>query len=400
MSLRDKPDHVLDHGIGASQSPEFTILMPCLNEARTVGLCIQKAMRYLRHSGVSGEVLIADNGSTDGSQGVAESLGARVVHVPERGYGAALRTGIQAARGRYVIMADSDDSYDFSALAPFVAKLRSGYELVMGNRFKGVILPGAMPPLHRYLGNPVLTGIGRLLFRAPVGDFHCGLRGFRKSAMDKLDLSCSGMELASEMVVKASLHGLSMAEVPVTLSPDGRDRAPHLRSWRDGWRHLRFLLLFSPRWLFLYPGMLLLALGIGGMACLMPEGVRVANVVFDIHTLLYCSAAVMVGLQLTLFAVLMRCLGAENRLLPASSVTQWFMKKFRLELGLLMALALCLSALAIATQSLLIWQHTAFHELNPSVMMRHAIPAVTMGVAGVELMMFSFFITFLQFRKK
>lgn len=400
MSVRDTLGQGGEGGGGSVPALEFTILMPCLNEARTVGVCIQKALGYLRLAGVSGEVVVADNGSTDGSQRIAQDLGARVVDVSERGYGAALRAGIQAARGRYVIMADSDDSYDFSALRPFVDKLREGYDLVMGNRFEGAILPGAMPPLHRYLGNPVLTGIGRMLFRAPIGDFHCGLRGFNKAAIERLNLTSSGMEFASEMVVKASLHRLSMKEVPVTLSPDGRDRAPHLRSWRDGWRHLRFLLLLSPRWLFLYPGLALFALGMGGMAWLLPGGVQVANVVFDIHTLLYCSAGTMAGLQLTLFAILMRCLGAQNQLLPANAVTRWFMESFRLEVGLLMALLLCLGAIGIALQSLLLWQHTAFHDLNPSVVMRHAIPAVTMGVAGIELMMFSFFITFLQFNKK
>ena len=372
--------------------------MPCLNEALTVGICVGKAQAYLRGAGVSGEVLVADNGSTDGSQRIARDLGAHVVDVSERGYGAALRAGIQAARGRYIIMADSDDSYDFSALGPFVDKLREGHDLVMGNRFQGAILPGAMPPLHRYLGNPVLTGIGRMFFRTPIGDFHCGLRGFNKAAIDSLSLSSSGMEFASEMVVKASLNRLRMTQVPVTLSPDGRDRAPHLRSWRDGWRHLRFLLLFSPRWLFLYPGLLMLALGVGGMAWLLPGGVRVANVVFDIHTLLYCSASAMAGLQLTLFAILMRCLGAESRLLPASAVTRWFIECFRLEVGLLVALGFAGGSIGVAVHSILLWQHTAFHQLDPSVVMRHAIPAVTMGVAAIELMMFSFFITFLQFR--
>lgn len=383
----------------ACPPPELTVLMPCLNEARTVGRCIQKALDYLREAGVAGEIVVADNGSVDGSQHIARNLGARVVDVPERGYGAALRAGIHAARGRYIIMADSDDSYDFSALAPFIEKLRQGYDLVMGNRFKGAILPGAMPPLHRYVGNPVLTGIGKMFFGSPVGDFHCGLRGFGKAAVERLNLTSSGMEFASEMVVKASLHQLKIAEVPATLSPDGRDRAPHLRSWRDGWRHLRFLLLFSPRWLFLYPGLTLLIFGVGGMAWLLPGGVQVASVVFDVHTLLYCSAAFMVGLQLTLFAVLMRCLGAENRLLPNNAVTQWFTERFRLEVGLLLALALCAGAIGTAIQSVLLWQNTEFHNLNPSVVMRHAIPSVTMGVAGIEMMMFSFFITFLQFRK-
>jgi len=257
------PDSYWPEGPGDVSGPEMpcevTVLMPCLDEAETIAICIKKAQAYMASRGISGEVLIADNGSTDGSQAIAEGLGARVVAVAEKGYGSALLGGIAAAKGRYVIQGDADDSYDFSDLSPFIEKLREGYALVMGNRFKGGIKPGAMPPLHRYLGNPVLTGFGRLFFNSPVGDFHCGLRGFDRQAVAGLGLTSSGMEFASEMVVKATLQGLTIAEVPTTLSPDGRSRAPHLRSWRDGWRHLRFLLLFSPRWLFLYPGALLMA---------------------------------------------------------------------------------------------------------------------------------------------
>ena len=248
---------------------ELSIVMPCLNEAETLEVCIRKAQESLRKDEISGEVVIADNGSEDGSQEIAERLGARVVPVSGRGYGAALHGGFEAARGRFVIMGDADDSYDFSSLMPFVEKLREGYDLVMGNRFLGGIEPGAMPPLHRYLGNPVLTGIGRLFFRSPAGDFHCGLRGFRRDAILGLGLQTTGMEFASEMVVKSTLMGLRIAEVPTTLSPDGRSRPPHLRSWRDGWRHLRFLLLYSPRWLFLYPGAVLMLLGLVSGALLL-----------------------------------------------------------------------------------------------------------------------------------
>ncbi len=252
MSALAHPE--IERSAPAHPACELTILMPCLNEAETIGTCVGKARAYLESRGIAGEVLVADNGSTDGSQAIAESLGARVVPIAQKGYGAALLGGIAAARGTYIIMGDADDSYDFTALDPFVAKLREGYELVMGNRFHGGIKPGAMPALHRYLGNPVLTGIGRLFFHSPVGDFHCGLRGFNRDAVRGLELTAPGMEFASEMVVKATLQQLRISEVPTTLSPDGRSRAPHLRSWRDGWRHLRFLLLFSPRWLFLYPG--------------------------------------------------------------------------------------------------------------------------------------------------
>ena len=252
-------------GLTANDTVELTILMPCLNEAETLAFCIRKARLFLSRTGISGEILIADNGSIDGSRTIAESLGARVVLVANRGYGSALRSGIRAAHGRFVIMGDSDDSYDFSLLDDFVEKLRGGCQLVMGNRFTGGILPGAMPPLHRYIGNPVLTAIGRLFFRSPCRDFHCGLRGFERSAILGLDLQSPGMEFATEMVVKASVHNLRISEVPTTLSPDGRSRPPHLRSWRDGWRHLRFLLLFSPSWLFLYPGMALTFLGAATM---------------------------------------------------------------------------------------------------------------------------------------
>src|SRR5262245_54402961 len=282
---------------------ELTVLMPCLNEAATVARCVAKARGFLERAGVEGEVLVADNGSTDGSQALAERAGARVVRVAERGYGAALGAGIAAARGRYVIMGDADDSYDFSRLELFVAKLREGYPLVMGNRFKGGIRPGAMPKLHRYLGNPVLSFIGRLLFRTRVGDFHCGLRGFDRDAARGLDLRTTGMEFASELVVKAALAGWRIAEVPTVLHPDGRGRAPHLRTWRDGWRHLRFLLLFSPRWLFLYPGIALLALGALLTTLLYFAPLRVAGAGLDIHTMLYASAGTLLGLQLCLFAI-------------------------------------------------------------------------------------------------
>ena len=260
LSIRAKqhdltvPEIMLHRDNNQADEVELTILMPCLNEAETIGRCVGKARAFLAQSGVAGEVLIADNGSTDGSQAIAESLGARVVPIAARGYGNALIGGIQTACGRFVIMGDSDDSYDFSALGGFIEKLRAGYQLVMGNRFQGGILPGAMPPLHRYVGNPILTTIGRLFFRSPCGDFHCGLRGFDRDAILALDLQAPGMEFASEMVVKATTNKLRITEVPTTLAPDGRSRPPHLHSWRDGWRHLRFLLLFSPRWLFLFPG--------------------------------------------------------------------------------------------------------------------------------------------------
>jgi glycosyltransferase involved in cell wall biosynthesis len=378
-------------------SVELTILMPCLNEARTLPTCVQAAQSFLARAGVRGEVLVADNGSTDGSQALAQSLGARVVPVPEKGYGAALRGGIEAAHGRFVIMGDSDASYDFSRLDPFLQALRDGAQLVMGNRFAGGIAPGAMPALHRYLGNPVLSWVGRTFFKVPVRDFHCGLRGFDRHAIQALGLSTSGMEFASEMVVKAALGGLRISEVPTTLQPDGRDRPPHLRSWRDGWRHLRFLLLFSPRWLFLYPGLALILLGSLGMALILPGRLPLAHVMLDIHTLLYCAAAVIMGSQLAMVGALARVAGTQTGLLPPSRFTRWALSSFRLELALLVALASLLGSAFMVLSSWWIWQGAGFAQLDPAVVMRRAIPAVTLALLGVEIMVGAFFLTFLQF---
>lgn len=381
----------------AVASCELTLLMPCLNEAETLAMCISKARQSLASLGIEGEVLIADNGSTDGSREIAIASGARVVPVAERGYGAALRAGITAARGRYVIMGDADDSYAFDAIGGFCQQLRAGYQLVMGNRFRGGIEPGAMPPLHRYLGNPVLSFIGRLFFRIPVRDFHCGLRGFERQAILELGLQTSGMEFASEMIIKAAMAGLRICEVPTTLKPDGRSRPPHLRSWRDGWRHLRFMLLLSPRWLFLYPGLFLLILGLAGSLWLLPGLRIVGGVGFDIHSLLYATAAGIVGFQLTLFAVLARCTGSCLGILPPSPVTCWLLSKFRLELGLAVSFALILTALLLAWRTLMGWGTTGFSALDPGSTMRRAIPAAALGIAGMELLAASFWLTFLQF---
>lgn len=378
-------------------SCELTILMPCLNEAETLGVCIQKARASLVALGVSGEVLIADNGSTDGSQDIALAAGARLVAVGERGYGAALRAGIEAARGRYVVMGDADDSYAFDAIEAFLARLQEGWDLVMGNRFRGGIAPGAMPPLHRYLGNPVLSFIGRLFFRIPVGDFHCGLRGFRRDAVLGLKLQTSGMEFASEMIIRAAMAGLRICEVPTTLKPDGRSRPPHLRSWRDGWRHLRFMLLLSPHWLFIYPGIFLTLLGLAGSLWVLPGLRIVTGIGFDIHSLLYFSAAGIVGLQMACFGILARCTGACLGLLPHSSLTRWLLGRFRLEIGLAAALALLGMAALLAWQTFSGWEIAGFPALEPSQTMRKAIPAATLGIAGMELLGISFWITFLQF---
>lgn len=379
---------------------ELTILMPCLNEAETLAVCIGKAQRSLEALKIKGEVLIADNGSTDGSQTIATQAGARVVHVPERGYGAALRHGIAAAQGRYIIMGDADDSYAFDALGEFVQALRQGAPLVMGNRFAGGIAPGAMPPLHRYLGNPVLSFIGRSFFRTRVRDFHCGLRGFDTRRMRALGLQTPGMEFASEMVIKAALAGWEIAEVPTTLKPDGRSRPPHLRSWRDGWRHLRFMLLFSPRWLFTYPGLAFFVLGSLGSLITLPAPRIVLGLGLDIHTLLYSATASVLGVQLMLFGLLLQCTGVNLGLLPHTSASRWSLKLFRLEMGILGALLLFAAALGLAVNTVMDWGQTGFHALNPSATMRQAIPAAMLGITGMEILIGSFWLTFLQFANR
>lgn len=375
---------------------ELTILMPCLNEAETLAICVEKAQAFLDTNCVDGEVLIADNGSTDGSQAIARARGARVVEIHTRGYGGALLGGIEAARGRYVIMGDADDSYDFTALTPFLHKLRQGYDLVMGNRFKGGIQPGAMPALHRYIGNPVLTGFGRLFFQSPVGDFHCGLRGFTTDSIRRLKLRTTGMEFASEMVVKATLHGLRIAEVPTTLSPDGRSRAPHLRSWRDGWRHLRFLLIFCPRWLFLYPGLALMLLGLAAMVWLIPGPRIVGQVTLDIHTMLYASAAMVLGLQAVAFSMFSKIFAAGARLVPEDNRLAATIRMFTLERGIVFGALLTLAGLAGSLYSIFVWGSASFGELLPSSMMRVIIPSLTSLTIGVQIIFAAFFLSTLR----
>jgi hypothetical protein len=352
-------------------------------------------MGYLAASGVAGEVLVADNGSTDGSQEIARALGARVVPVAERGYGAALIAGIRAARGRFVIMGDSDDSYDFTALDPFVAKLREGFALVMGNRFRGGIKPGAMPPLHRYLGNPVLSTIGRVFFASPVKDFHCGLRGFDRDAMLALDLRAPGMEFASEMVVKATVNGLRITEVPTTLSPDGRSRPPHLRSWRDGWRHLRFLLVFCPRWLFLYPGAALFLAGLFTMALLLPGPLHLGGVTLDVHTLLYASGATVMGFQAMQFWVFARIHGAQQGVVPEDPRLAAALARFGLEPALVVAGALVVLGLGLGVATVAIWGAERFGELHGTGAMRLAIASVTAMLLGLQLAFGAFFVSLL-----
>ncbi len=374
---------------------EVTVLMPCLNEALTVGTCVRKARAFLRRNGIRGEVLVADNGSTDGSQDIATREGARVVPVAKRGYGAALLAGIEAARGRYVIMGDSDDSYDFERLDAFVDRLRAGDELVMGNRFAGGIAPGAMPWHHRYVGNPVLSFIGRLFFKSPVRDFHCGLRGFQRERILALGLCSTGMEFASEMVVKATLARLRIAEVPTTLRPDGRDRPPHLRSFRDGWRHLRFLLLHCPRWLFLYPGLALLLAGWSVIAALAVGPLRVGSVVLDIHTMLYAAAASILGLQLVAFSAIAHLAAYGRDLVPQVPPHVQWLAQLSLERGLVAGAAAFAAGLALAAWTLAGWANAHFTALDPTLVMRSAIPAATLMASGALLAFSAFVVSLL-----
>jgi hypothetical protein len=378
---------------GPTASPlELTILMPCLNEAETISTCVAKAKSFLARAGIAGEVLIADNGSSDGSVALAQRDGARVIAVAERGYGAALRAGVAAARGRFVVMGDADDSYDFSDLDPFIAKLREGCDLVIGNRFAGGIAPGAMPFLHRYLGNPVLSFIGRAFFHAKIGDFHCGLRGFRRDAILGLDLRSSGMELASEMVVRAAMVNLTIAEVPTRLAVDGRSRPPHLRTWHDGWRHLRFLLMFSPRWLFLYPGLALMALGALGVAVLFPGPLMIsADFGLDDHTFLVSAIAVLVGVQVAGFGVIARHFATAHALLPRSRPLAALLSVISLERGLMIAAGVVCAGVAGVGWSLWQWALVDFGPLTAPVVMRVLTFALVLIAIGVQ-QAFTFFL--------
>ncbi|TFB53994.1 glycosyltransferase family 2 protein [Cryobacterium sp. Sr3] len=372
---------------------ELSILMPCLNEAETLAICIDKAQGYLRRSGITGEVLIADNGSTDGSQQIAEAHGARVVNVTEKGYGSALIVGMEAAHGTYVIMGDADDSYDFSELDGFVERLRASDELVMGNRFRGGIEPGAMPPLHRYLGNPVLSWIGRSLFRSPIKDFHCGLRGFNRQSMLALHLQTSGMEFASEMVVKSTLGGSRVSEVPTTLKKDGRSRPPHLRSWRDGWRHLRFLLIFSPRWLFLIPGISAFLIGLVGTVLLGFGPVVVGEVGFTYSSQIYLAALAVVGYQAFLFALLTKIYAQhEGFRIPRSRNFERLEKRISLESGAILGVVLFLIGLGIALSQLVGWAAGGYGALEAGATVRVAIPSALLMMLGSQTVMGGLFL--------
>jgi glycosyltransferase involved in cell wall biosynthesis len=365
----------------------LTILMPCLNEAETLALCINKAKDWIAHSGIDTEVVIADNGSTDGSQAIAEALGARVIPVQQRGYGSALLHGCMAAKGEWIIMGDSDDSYDFSKLDPFIQKLREGFDLVMGNRFLGGIAPGAMPWKNRYIGNPILTWVGRLLFKCPAKDFHCGLRGFRKEAFLRMDLRTTGMEFASEMVIKANLFGMRIAEVPTTLSKDGRSRPPHLRPWRDGWRHLRFMLLFSPRWLFLVPGSLLFLISMISYAALLLGPVQIGIVIFDVHTLFFAEAGLVLGFLATTLGVVIRMFGMREGLLQEHSLLEKLRSSPLLEVGGAVGILMILGGLFFGFDALMAWGAAKFGSLSPGALLRTiSLSSMLIMLGGVTLM--------------
>jgi glycosyltransferase involved in cell wall biosynthesis len=369
--------------------------MPCLNEAETLARCIEKAKAFLEEQGIRGEIVVADNGSTDGSPEIALQCGARVVNVAAQGYGNALRGGIEAARGTNLIMGDADDSYDFSSLHPFVERLREGFDLVMGNRFQGGIRPNAMPWLHKKIGNPVLTAIGRILFGAQVRDFHCGLRAFRKDAYERMNLRCGGMEFASEMVIKSTLKNLKIAEVPTILYPDGRSRSSHLRTWRDGWRHLRFMVLFSPLWLFLIPGILLTLIGGSVLLTLAGRSFAVGPVVFDIHTMFLGGFLCLLGYQLIVFAWFTKVFAVREGYHAEPSYFGWLFRWLRLETGLLIGVIMSLAGLVLVGKTGSAWLSVQLGDLDPRVTMRQLVPGAVLLIMGVQTIYSSFFLSIL-----
>jgi len=377
---------------------ELSVVLPCLNEAETLEGCIREAQTALVRHGVAGEVLVADNGSADDSPGIARRCGARVVPVAARGYGAALTGGVHAAAGRFVLMADADGSYDFGELDRFLGRLRAGCDLVMGNRFAGGIGPGAMPWKNRYVGNPLLSGLGRLFFHCPVRDFHCGIRAFSRAAFLRLDLQTAGMEFASEMVIKATLLGLRIAEVPATLRKDGRSRPPHLRPWRDGWRHLRFMLLYSPRWLFFYPGLALMALGGAGTLWLVPGPRTVGHVTFDVHTLVYAMVAVLIGFESVSFAVLSRIYAMRTKLLPSAPILERLFRVVTLEVGVFVGGALLALGLALSVGAVLVWRAHGYGMLDPVSLLRWVVPGALLLALGCQTVLHSFFLSILGLR--
>jgi len=397
----NRDSNVLGGGETEDYELELSVVMPCLDEAETVGTCIDKAAGFMREHDISGEVIVADNGSGDGSREIAESHGARVVDVEAKGYGSASKGGIKAARGKYIIMGDADDSYDFTALMPFVEKLREGYDLVLGNRFAGRIKRGAMPLLHRYFGNPVLSGLGRLFFKTPARDFHCGLRGFRRESVERMRLQTTGMEFASEMVMKASLYDMKVTEVPTILWPAGRGRPAHLRSWRDGWRHLRFMLLYSPRWLFLYPGLFLMVVGALIGAVLLPGPILIGQTGFSLHTLVYAGAMISIGFNAVLFAILTRIYAVQAGMLPREPKYVRFFRYINLEMGLAVGAFIFLLGLVGLVISIMMWNQVGFGRMNdPETTMRVVVPSVVAMSLGSQIILSSFFISILGIERE
>jgi glycosyltransferase involved in cell wall biosynthesis len=393
------PENVMIDETSSTTSCVVTLLMPCLNEAETLETCITKAKNGLDAAGVPGEILIADNGSSDGSQEIAVRNGARVVNVPRRGYGAALAAGIQAAQGKYVIMGDADDSYDWSSIKPFVDKLQEGYPMVMGTRLRGKILPGAMPPLHRWLGNPMLTAIGNILFRTHISDYHCGMRGFERSTILSFNLMTPGMEFATELVAKAALHRLKMAEVPITYYPDGRTRAPHLRTWRDGWRHLIFMLLMSPGWVFYGPGLLFVLCGLLGNLLIMPGTFFVGPVGFDVHTLVVANTSVVIGTLVLIMGVIAKTFSAYSGMLPSTRASRFASRSGILSVGLLIGVTLAVIGLVPVVHSVQLWADVRFGSLNERDVLRWLVPGLTLITVGVQVFFGSFVLGLLNFYK-
>jgi glycosyltransferase involved in cell wall biosynthesis len=376
-------------------SKEFSIVMPCLNESETLAICIEKANLFFELNAINGEVIIADNGSSDGSQEIAISNGAKVITIANKGYGNALKGGIENASGRYIIMGDADDSYDFSNLSLFTEKLRKGADLVIGNRFKGEIKKGAMPLLHQYLGNPVLSFLGRLFFKSTIGDFHCGLRGFSKEAYLKMNLATSGMEFASEMIVKSHLLNLKIIEVPIILYKDGRSRKPHLNTWSDGWRHLRFLLLYSPNWLFLFPGIIMMVFGFVFSLLLIISPIQISTITFDVHTLLYATSLLLIGFQFVVFYGFTKVFAVTQHLLPKSSRYNSLFKYINLEKGLVLGFITTLIGIFLSIYGLSLWSKNNFGVLEVRTTLRIIIPAVTTIIIGIQIILFSFFFSIL-----
>jgi glycosyltransferase involved in cell wall biosynthesis len=378
---------------------ELSIIIPCLNEAESLPHCLSKAFSFLAANNIMGEVIIVDNGSSDGSASIALDYKAIVITEPEKGYGNAIIAGINNSTGKYIIMGDADDSYDFSAIMPFLLLLRNGYDLVIGNRFKGGIQNGAMPFLHRYIGNPVLSFAGRLFFRIKVGDFHCGLRGFSRACYNQLELRTTGMEFASEMIVKAALLKLKIGETPVILYPDKRNQPSHLRTWRDGWRHLRFLLLYSPRWLFLIPGIALMILGIIGSVSLIIGPISIGAKRLDIHTLMYTSGFILLGFQFISLFIFSKLYAATHGLIPNQQkfITRFF-RFFKLERGIFLGLLLLAGGIYLNIKSVLYWKHIGFGNLDPVKVLRWVIPSVTLLVLGVQLIISCFYLSILAIK--